>query len=85
MGIFSVLGQGSIAAFAQEVDEELDVDHAGMIREWGPESRARGAALYATLCITCHGDLTHPGSLPTSRPFWREPFKNGADPLSIFR
>jgi cytochrome c5 len=61
------------------------IDHAGMIRSWSAESLARGAKLYNGICITCHGDLTQPGSLPTSRPFWKEPFKNGNDPFSIYR
>lgn len=61
------------------------IDHAGIIQAWNGDSLARGAKLYASICITCHGNLTQAGSLPTSRPFWKEPFKNGADPLSIYR
>lgn len=62
-----------------------DLDHAGIIRSWNHESLARGERLYNAVCITCHGNLTQAGSLPTSRPFWKEPFKNGSDPLSIYR
>jgi cytochrome c5 len=62
-----------------------DIDHAGIIRSWTDESFARGEKLYNGICITCHGNLTQAGSLPTSRPFWKEPFKNGSDPLSIYR
>lgn len=62
-----------------------DIDHAGILRGWNAESLARGEKLYNGICITCHGNLTQAGSLPTSRPFWKEPFKNGGDPYSLFR
>src|SRR5207247_2197327 len=52
---------------------------------WNAESLARGEKLYNSICITCHGNLTQAGSLPTSRPFWKEPFKNGSDPFSIYK
>lgn len=66
-------------------DPATETDHAAMIRGWDEESFQRGGKLYETICITCHGNLTQPGSLPTSRPFWLEPFKNGSDPYSIYR
>lgn len=62
-----------------------DIDHAGIVRAWNAESLARGEKLYNGICITCHGNLTQAGSLPTSRPFWKEPFKNGSDPYSLYR
>ncbi len=61
------------------------IDHAGVVRGWNAESLKRGEKLYNGICITCHGNLTQAGSLPTSRPFWKEPFKNGNDPLSIYK
>lgn len=70
---------------AAETGIEEAIDHAGIIRSWGAESFKRGEELYYSLCITCHGNLTQAGSLPTSRPFWKEPFKNGSDPLSIYK
>src|SRR6185436_413729 len=48
-------------------------------------SFTRGKELYDTICITCHGSPEKEGSLPTSRPFWKEPFKNGNDPYSLFK
>jgi hypothetical protein len=69
--------------FGQDSNE--GIDHAGIIRSWNSASFERGEKLYNTICITCHGNLTQAGSLPTSRPFWKEPFKNGNDPLSIYR
>ncbi|HEU0039620.1 MAG TPA: cytochrome c, partial [Verrucomicrobiae bacterium] len=74
------------AAGAAESPAPADsLDHAGIIRSWNAESLARGEKLYNTICITCHGNLIQAGSLPTSRPFWKEPFKNGSDPFSIYR
>ena len=61
------------------------IDHAGIVRGWNADSLKRGEKLYNGICITCHGNLTQAGSLPTSRPFWKEPFKNGNDPLSIYK
>ena len=29
--------------------------------------------------------MSRAGSLPSSRPFWKEPFKNGSDPLSLYK
>jgi len=71
---------------AQNAPAEPDgVDHAGLISTWNADSLARGAKLYRTLCMPCHGTPAQPGSLPTSRAFWREPFKNGNDPYSIYK
>ena len=61
------------------------LDHAGIIRSWNSESLVRGEKLYNGICITCHGNLSQAGSLPASRPFWKEPFKNGSDPLSLYK
>ena len=59
--------------------------HAKIIRSWDDGSFARGRELYEVLCITCHGTPEKEGTLPTSRPFWKEPFKNGNDPYSIYK
>ena len=73
------------ATGAPAAEEAGEPDHAGLVAAWGPPSLARGEKLYQTLCLPCHGTPTQPGSLPASRAFWREPFKNGNDPLSIYR
>jgi glucose/arabinose dehydrogenase/mono/diheme cytochrome c family protein len=59
--------------------------HAELIKSWNANSFARGKALYESICITCHGTPEKEGTLPTSRAFWKEPFKNGTDPLSIYK
>src|SRR5690606_17147991 len=59
--------------------------HAQLIREGDDQSLQRGKQLYDFLYITCHGAPAQAGTLPASRPFWKEPFKNGSDPFSIYR
>ena len=66
-------------------DSTAEIDHAGIIRSWDDQSLARGRKLYTEVCITCHGSPTQAGSLPTSRPFWKEPFRNGADPFRLYQ
>lgn len=61
-----------------------ELDHAAMIRAWGPESFERGERLYNAVCIVCHGTPEKEGSLPTSRHFWKDPLKRGKDPFSLF-
>src|SRR5579883_726831 len=70
------------AAMADQPDE---VDHAAIIRSWNSETLVRGEKLYRTLCMPCHGTPQQPGSLPASRAFWKEQFKNGNDPYSIYK
>lgn len=70
---------------AAEQNAEAGVDHAAFIQKWDAPSLARGAKLYAAVCITCHGTPDQAGTLPTSRAFWKEPFKNGSDPFSIYK
>src|SRR5437762_9594551 len=78
---------GILWSFAQAAEAPAveSLDHAGIIRSWNAESLARGEKLYNGICITCHGNLTQAGSLPASRPFWKEPFKNGSDPFSLYK
>lgn len=59
--------------------------HANFIRGFNERGFERGKAIYHSICITCHGSPTHEGTLPTSRPFWKEPFKYGGDPYSLFK
>jgi sugar lactone lactonase YvrE len=64
---------------------EAHVDHAGIIRSWNRGSFARGEKLYQSICLPCHGTPQKPGTLPTSRAFWKEPFKQGNDPFSLYK
>ena len=58
-------------------------DHAALIRGWDKTSLKRGQEIYKQLCLTCHGDLKKPGSLPTALRFHQGPFKNGSDPYRM--
>ncbi len=64
---------------------ELAVDHVKLIKALDAEAMKRGETLYKTLCIACHGTPEKAGSLPLSRAFWKEPFKNGGDLHGIYR
>lgn len=66
-------------------DYESHIDHAGLIRKWNDESLNRGQAIYQRVCANCHGTHDQPGSLPTSLRFAEGKFKNGSDPLSMYR
>ena len=63
---------------------EQQLDHAGLIANWTEEFYHKGQVTYRTACYSCHGDTEQPGSIPNSRQFWSEPFKNGSDPLSLY-
>ncbi|MFN0127266.1 MAG: DUF6797 domain-containing protein [Verrucomicrobiales bacterium] len=60
-------------------------DHAALIRGWNEASLERGSRIYHQLCVVCHGTVETPGSLPTALRFGEAPFKNGDDPISIYR
>lgn len=64
---------------------EQHLDHAGLIGRWNDESLKRGEAIYQRVCANCHGTKDKPGSLPTSLRFADGQFKNGSDPLSMYR
>ncbi len=78
--------QPSAALLAFRVPEyEQHLDHAGLISRWDDKSLARGEAIYQRVCANCHGTKDKPGSLPTSLRFAEGRFKNGSDPLSMYR
>jgi len=64
---------------------ENTLDHAGLIADLDEQSFKRGQAIYARACINCHGTHDKQGSLPTSLRFASGKFKNGSDPLSMYR
>ena len=69
------------AAWVQALERS---DHAEIVSGWNDRTLAEGAEIYKTLCVVCHGTKEQPGSLPTALRFAEGPFKNGADPLSMF-
>jgi putative heme-binding domain-containing protein len=64
---------------------EQHLDHAGLIADWNDEALGRGEAVYQRVCANCHGTREQLGSLPTSLRFAEGRFKNGSDPLSMYR
>ncbi|MBX9580660.1 MAG: c-type cytochrome, partial [Gemmataceae bacterium] len=64
---------------------EADLDHAGLVAGLDPAAFGRGRELYARVCASCHGTPEAAGSMPTSLRFWDGKFKNGRDPLSLYR
>lgn len=63
---------------------DLNIDHAGIIRDWDREAFRRGARIYNSNCINCHGTPEITGSIPLSHKFWESPFKAGGDPYSMY-
>lgn len=74
----------ALVAF-QLPEYEQRIDHAGFIRDWNEASLKRGEKIYQRVCQNCHGTKDQPGSLPTSLRFANGKFKNGSDPLSMYR
>jgi putative heme-binding domain-containing protein len=66
-------------------DYERNLDHAGLIAEFGPQSFVRGKAIYERVCANCHGTKERAGSLPTAPRFASAAVKNGADPYRMYR
>jgi len=60
-------------------------DHEELVKAWDKKSLERGKTIYAQLCVTCHGTLDQPGSLPTAPRFHLGDLKNGADPYRMFQ
>lgn len=78
--------QPPVALVALQIPEyEQHLDHAGLIGRWNAESLERGEAIYRRVCANCHGTVDRPGSLPTSLRFAEGKFKNGSDPLAMYR
>lgn len=76
----------SAALLAVRVPEyESHLDHAGLIQGWDEGALERGEAIYTRVCANCHGTKDQAGSLPTSLRFAEGKFKNGSDPLSMYR
>jgi putative heme-binding domain-containing protein len=66
-------------------ESERNIDHAGLLKALDQASLERGKAIYDRVCVNCHGTRDRPGSLPTSLRFASGTFKNGADPMSMYR
>ncbi|MEJ6578958.1 MAG: c-type cytochrome [Akkermansiaceae bacterium] len=76
---------GIVKVTKVQLEPLAEVDHAKMIGDLDQVSFERGARIYNGLCLTCHGDQKIEGSLPTALRFHTGEFKNGKDPLSMYR
>ncbi len=79
-----------ILTSAQLPEYERHVDHARLIEmtaDWEEDwaLRNRGTAIYRSTCYSCHGNNEQPGSLPDSKKFWRDTFKQGNDPYAMYQ
>jgi len=71
-------------AWIQPLEES---NHAELVSGWDADSRERGEAIYAQLCVTCHGTPAQEGSIPLSLKF-HDPeaaFRNGSDPFRMWQ
>jgi len=64
---------------------EKRLDHRALLSDWSEETYNKGMVIYQTTCYSCHGNSEQPGTIPNSRQFWKDPFKNGADPLAQYQ
>ena len=67
---------------------EKDIDHKGIlntIQRNQEEAYMDGKKIYKRNCINCHGTPLKEGSLPTAFKYWKDAFKVGKDPYSIYQ
>ncbi len=67
---------------------ESDIDHKGLIlavQKRFDRSMKNGQSIYTNTCFNCHGDPLQEGSIPNSFKFWKDSFKTGPDPHSIYQ
>jgi mono/diheme cytochrome c family protein len=75
----------TLTVWGGEIAAQENVDHAGIISAWDPQSVVRGQKLFQIACAPCHGtDGVHTIN-PQSRPFAVDKFKNGSDPYSLYK
>ena len=84
-GLFSCTESTYLPPDAEAVEYESQIDHAALIGGWDEEFYHKGMVTYRKACYSCHGDLEQQGSIPNSRQFWSEPFKNGSDPYAMYQ
>lgn len=82
------VSSGFILSESEIPDFEKDLDHRGLIEAWGDrqeESLRTGEHIYNNICFNCHGNHEQEGSLPTAFKFWKDTFKVGGDPFSMYQ
>jgi hypothetical protein len=69
---------------AQLPEYEKNIDHAGLMRDFGRDEWRRGRNTYRMVCFNCHGNAEQQGSNPRSNRFWKDEFRHGSDPYSMY-
>lgn len=79
-----ILTENALPDYEQEIDHAAYMDQINQYDEdW--ELRQVGTQIYRTTCFSCHGNNEQLGSLPNSKKFWADEFRNGADPYSMYQ
>jgi hypothetical protein len=63
---------------------EKKIDHAGLMDNWGRSEYRNGRNTYRMICFNCHGNAEQQGSNPRSNRFWKDEFRHGSDPYSMY-
>ncbi|MEO5997617.1 MAG: DUF6797 domain-containing protein [Chitinophagaceae bacterium] len=66
-------------------DYEKNIDHQALIQSFDADGFKRGGKIFNANCLSCHGNLKAEGSIPSSLKFWKQPFKAGKDPWSMYQ
>jgi hypothetical protein len=69
-------------------DYEKNIDHKGLLTALDDrqgESIRTGEHIYNNTCFNCHGNPEQEGSMPNAFKFWKDEFKVGKDPYSIYQ
>ncbi|HEY3857638.1 MAG TPA: DUF6797 domain-containing protein [Verrucomicrobiae bacterium] len=84
-GLAALVMISALGVSAQQKSPEENVDHAGIIAQWNPQSLARGQKIFQIACAPCHGANGSQTINPQARKFAVEKFQNGSDPYSLFK
>jgi hypothetical protein len=69
-------------------DYERHIDHRRLLTALDDrqgESIRTGEHIYNNACFNCHGNPEQEGSMPNAFKFWKDEFKVGKDPYSIYQ
>jgi cytochrome c5 len=75
------LDEQQIAAY------EKNIDHKAILLSLDSTQNnplKKGERIYNNICITCHGTPAQEGSVPTAFKFWKDKFKVGKDPYTMY-
>ena len=73
---------------SQLPDYEKNIDHQAILSEMlsGTDKEfSKGQTIYNHYCFTCHGNPVQEGSIPKAFKYWKDHFKVGGDPYSMYQ